>query len=546
MIQSLADKKPVLLRKTATSSIWEDNDYRVYWEGLVFISGVLSGKDSIRVFIEELKLTNINNAIHLLKGVYFLMIEDKSTDDFYAFVDNSGMYQAFYTKNMISNSFLELVKYNKYKVSDFDPDAVIEFSYFGYLFFNKTFFKSISRFPGDKIFHFSQRSNKITSISKNVPDINDDSGKGVEYFDQEFEGLAASLRNCRVSIDLTGGVDSRLIAVLLGVYGLTIEAAVAAGTADYEELLRSEVVADSLNVPWYGTIHSINSLEEDFSELFYATDGLISLTDYHCMFKLQKKRLQRGVDTVISGAGGDFFKDIFWLQDFPFYFKRTANIERLVDTRLMKFKPVQSLLAHKYANSHQSLRSKIIQGLDQYRLESCTKTYDNICFKFLMREMGGRDLTNHSFYMKAYAPFLDLDIVRMGFNLPVTMRIFNKFHRNKLTKLNPLIASLPTTEGGMSASSNPLLMLRDVPKFMSNRVKRLLIKLSLRKQPIINYNHPDFYFNVRKMSLMIDSIEILKEAGIVSKNTRIEQLDNIHLGTFFTLAKIVNYMSEHA
>lgn len=545
-LDTFTNGKPVLLRRTATSSLWEDGDYRVYWEGLVFVNGVLSGSESIKAFVKELRRSQIDDAVRVLKGVYFLVIEDKASGDCYAFVDNSGMYQAFFTKGMISNSFLKLVKHYRYKMAEFDLDAVTEFVYFGFLFFEKTFIKAISRFPGDTIFHFSSRSNEIRPIAKKIPLINDDSGKGVEYFEDEFLGLAASLSNCKVSIDLTGGVDSRLIALLLGVYGLKMEAAVAGGAVDYEELLCSKRVADALKLPWHGTVQSIASLEEDFSELFYATDGLMSVSDYHCMSRLQRARLQRGIDTVISGAGGDFFKDVFWLQDFPLYFKHTANIERLVDTRLMTFKPLQLLLARKFVRSCEDLRCRIIRGVEQFQLESSTKTYDNICFNLLMRDMGGRELTSHSFYVKSYAPFLDLDIVRMGFNLPITMRVFNRFHRKMLTKMSPALANLRTTEGGMSASSNPLRLISDMPKFLSNRARRLLIKLKIQRQPITNYNHPEFYTSIRKLPLMKSSVEILRETGIVSERVGIEEIDNVRLGSLLTLAMLINYVEGDA
>lgn len=543
LIRDINNITTILLRSNCSSN-WDSYDFTVHWEGLVFINGIKSGEESIKVFVKELQRVGIEDACQLLKGIFFILVEKKTDGVAYAFVDNSGLYQAFYKDANISTSFLELVKLEKYFVSDFDPEAVVEFLYFGNLFSNRTLFSTINRIPGDKIFRFTHREGEMRILQKKILSLSINSGNGTKSFHEIFKDLAISLSNRKVSIDLTGGIDSRLIAVLLDYFGLEFETATSGGATEYGDVSTSKEVANILGHPWYSTIHSVSSLEKDILELFYASEGLHNILVYHRMFQLQKARLERGIDTVISGVGGELFKDAWWLQDFPFYYKRSANIERLVNMRIMSFKPLHSILTKPYSQISYSLRSKIIQDVSQYSLQTNTKTYDNIFLNFRMKDIAGRELTNHSFFLKAYAPLLDFDVARIGFNLPRRLRIFNTFHRKELTKINPLIASIATSEGGISASSGIISMVNDLPKYIKNRFGRLLLKLKKRNKSFTNLNDPNFFRHVKEMKIIKESLEMFKDLGVIKKNMEIEQIDEHCIGSFLSLYMLVNYMND--
>lgn len=541
--QKLFSEKQILLGRRA-SSVWDDNDIRVYWEGLLFVDGTASGEESIKLFINELKKVGITKACHILKGVFFIIVENKSDDDLYIFVDNAGLYQAFYTNNNISNSFLELIKHEKCKVTDLDPEAVYEFLYFGYFFLDRTFFRFVKKIPGDKVFHYTCKDGKRHVLDKNISYFNVASINELKSFDEIFEKLAISLSNRNVSIDLTGGVDSRLIAAVLGYYGMKFETASSGGTADYEDVAIARDVANALGHPYYSTVHSISSLEEDLTDLFFSTDGLYDMLYYHRLLQFAKSRVSRGMDTMISGVGGELFKDYWWLQDFPFYNKHSPNIERLVDIRIMTFKPIQDVLTKNYSEIGRSLRSKIIQELSRYSLETNTKTYDNIFFNFMMKNVGGRGLTNNSFFIQTYAAYLDLDMIRIGFNLPRRLRFFNMFHRKEITRINPLIARIPTSEGGITVSIEAVNVIGDLPKYLNDRLKRLYLKLKKQNKSFTTRENPNSRCQVKNMKVMKHSIEILKDNGFLNDEVEMDQIDDKRLGMYLSLAMLIKYMND--
>ena len=286
-------------------------------------------------------------------------------------------------------------------------------------------------------------------------------------------------------------------------------------------------------------------MDQEIPELFLATEGQYNILYFHRLFQLQKARSERGVDTIISGVGGELFKDVWWLQDFPFYYSRHSNLERLVDLRIMCLKPVHQMLTERYSLRSGMLRKNLIQGLSHYMLPRNTETYDNIFFNFKMREEAGRELTNYNSYVKAYAPFLDLDMARAGFMLPRAKRIYNMYHRKELTRINPAVAKMPTTEGGISASSDMMMIMRDLPKYLGEKMDRLLTKLKVRKQKRRSYlTHPRLYQHVRSLNIMEDSITSLKDAGIINKDVETCKLEDGHLGMLLSLGMLVKRLQQ--
>lgn len=203
-------------------SSWEDMNYSFYWEGIIFIKGVPSGVDSIKKFSNIMAEMGIEKACRFLSGVFFLVIHDKTDDRYYSLVDNSGLFQAFYSNTHISTSFLNLVQTGDLKVGDLNKRSVVEFIHCGYIFFNRTFFKSINKIDGTQILSLSQE--RLSVLTKEIPDIFCEVEQ--ESFLTIFEKIAASLRNQNISLDMTGGMDTRLLAVVFNHFGLEFETAV--------------------------------------------------------------------------------------------------------------------------------------------------------------------------------------------------------------------------------------------------------------------------------------------------------------------------------
>ncbi len=531
---------PVFLaRPGVVSSSWEDAEFRAYWEGLIFIPGIESGSDSVRAFLDLVRVSGVTGPVRRLRGTFFLAVVEKKTGDLFALVDNSGLYQAFYRGPLLSSSFLELARREGLSAGDLDPDSVAEFLYFGDIFSYRTFFAQIRKIPWNAVYCLRPGDREPRLLRKEIQPIDgtDGSSRGFESIIME---AAQSLRNRLVSIDLTGGVDSRLLAAMFRKSGLPFEVAVSGGEPDYEDVRISHRVAGVIGSPLFATIHSLHRLEEELVETFFAADGLSDVLSYHRLHQLQKARSSRGIDTMVSGAGGELFKDYWWLQDFPLYRRRKARIERLVDMRIMTSEPVHHLLAAGLRECGQSLRGRIVRELSAYAGTDNTSSYDSIFYHWFMSGAAGRILTANTRHVACYAPYLDIEAAKTGFRLPRGARFFNAFHRKMLTDIDPRLAALPTTEGGMSASSSAGRIIADLPKFAGNRLQRLLIKAGIRKRAVGGRNHVDLMTRVRELGMMKDALETLKEIGVIDGSRRLDEIGDGALGPCLSMAMLVN------
>src|SRR5207245_6966712 len=118
--------------------------------------------------------------------------------------------------------------------------------------------------------------------------------------------LAESACAERVSVDLTGGIDSRLLAVVLNYFGLRFEVA-ASGVPGNSDVQIARAVAEALGKDFHLTTH--DAAGSDWNELFVISDGLFDLGKTGRPIQLQKDRVKRGITLALSGAGGELYKD---------------------------------------------------------------------------------------------------------------------------------------------------------------------------------------------------------------------------------------------
>jgi asparagine synthetase B (glutamine-hydrolysing) len=533
----------ILLSKKGHQDSWESDAYRVRWEGLVFIEGALSGEESIKEFVKRLSITNMETACQNLKGIFLIIIESKKSGDIHVFGDNAGLYHIYYSRNTISNSFLGLVKHDECAVRDMNPATVAEFIHFGWVSSTKTYFDSIKKIQRDNILFIPNGSNDIKMLKKSGMDLNNTSDVPLKSFEECFHLLSKSLSNCRVSVDLTAGIDTRLVAAMLSNSGLTFETASSGGTMDYVDVSVSGKIAQIMGKPWFATIHSISALESELDDVFHVTDGLYDVLYYHRLYKLQKARQRRGINTMISGVGGELFKDHWWLHEFPFYYKKDSNIKKFVDMRMMSFDPMQNILTSTFTDAGNNLKTGMTVFLSNYTLDRNTRTFDNIFYNVIMADLAGQILTSHSNFLKCYAPFLDLDVARIGFNLKRTDRVYNLFHRKEMTRINPTLAKYGTSENEVTVSYDTVDMVSDLPKYFTEKFKRLLIKCNLmHPKDTSSLNAKNFCQNIRNMKTIRHSIDILKDTGIVNKDVQLQDVSDKYLGTLLSLSMLVKYI----
>jgi len=520
---------------------WENQEYSFRWRGFLYLLGVPPGAASIREFSRLLAAQGVKRAVAALKGHFFMGVKEKRTNKYTCFTDNTGGFTAFHSKTAAATSFLELVSYHGLTPSSLNRDAVMEFVNFGNVFSEQTLVEGISRIDRNQIIRFGP--NGKTVHSKNLAPI--DAGKDDFDYLQFFEKFAQSIQQKQISVDLTGGVDSRLIAVLLDYFGVPFETTVS-GMDGMTDVEISKEVAAALGTSLYITRPRIDDLEESIPELFRVSDGINDVFKHYRSFQHNQNRVKRGVELALSGIGGEFLKDELWLQDFPFYSSKTARLDRMFTMFMLPIPCKNSYFTLEYAQHNDRLQNGTIHKLARYEMATNTQTYDNIYYSYELPVIGGSFITAANRVLPSYAPMIELEFVQFGYQLKRRERFFNTFHRRTISKVNPRIARIRTSEGGVSVSADRWEVGKDIQKYVWDKSVRLwkvlerrLLQGSYMRQPA---DHPELFQRIRESQLAKDAIELLKEEKILQGNVQLQEIHDAHLSHIVSFSLFMEFL----
>lgn len=506
----------------------------IYWRGLVFKSGLKAGLESLRE-LAQIREEDVPRAAAQLKGAYFVVVQCKESGNTYAFVDPCGMYHAYYSPRMVGTSFLDISRREGYTPDDLDPEAVVEFFQFGHLYGDRTFFKQVRKIRADEVL-CSQSTWSVDSFAKLVPDLSEAPKRS---FDDLMRDFAIAVQHENVSVDITGGADSRLIAAALAYFGLKFEMATGGrpGLADIEIGAK---VAEVLGRPFYPTYHS--AARTDWNELVRLTDSMFDISKIGRLTQLLKDRKSRGITLTVSGACGELFREIWWMQDFPFYARRKPRLDRLFALRIAPYRFDHALLAHRYRTISEGYRDKVLRRILQFSVPSNGKSYDRVYYYFELPSSGGSSVTGCVNLLKVGLPYVDHEVIRIGYNLPPLQRVLNRFHRKAITRYSPRAAQLRTTEGGVRLKSGALPLSVDVGRYLIDRSKRLAKKIgqqALQKTAFQeSSDDPETIHELARAVRNCKSTQILADHGVLDQAFDASLIGRHNLGRIYVLGKL--------
>ncbi len=518
---------------------------KFYLKGFVYIDCFSPGIESLKEFAREWRRKDIHYAIQKLKGHFFLYILDNHSNQNYAFIDNSGMFDVVYSNKYISTSFLDLVKNEKLSRNDVDMYVTTAFLNQGAIYFNRTLFQQIKKISSDEILSFKENG-EVKVARKQITELEEPSTYNDIY--EYFEALTFTLKDRSISVDLTGGIDSRLICTMLNHFDVPFETSVSGSSGDHDVII-ADKVAKQINHPLYVTKRPSSLDEKTIKNLFVYGDGLFDVLKVYSAYQSHQEKLNRGIDLVINGTGGELYKDFWWLQDLPFYRKKISDIKKLVNMRIMPIQIPQHYLHKELHDFNLSMRQDLIRDLSKYHSTFNTQTYDQIYYNYSMQHNAGRLITSGNYFFDIYSPLLEREVVKLGYQLPRRKRFNNQFHREVITNINSSIASIETTEGGMTVSAEFNHKLNDNMKYVLNKSKRLTKKVGQKilKQTFLaeRYHHDKLFEHVRQLDLVQHSVELLKEEKILNPNLKVNDINNHHLGRIISLALLFEFLHSH-
>jgi asparagine synthetase B (glutamine-hydrolysing) len=538
MIVRLDKEQPDINR---TDDSVEDERYQLWWDGLIFVKGTPSGAPSVQHFLHELRSKELPYACGSLSGTFACLVFDKLSGNYYAFADNRSNTNLFYSEKMINTSFLDMLPYVHPRLSQLKMPTIVEFILTGRVFFPNVFFDSIRSLQHNEIVVI--KAGKQQVIEKHLPDLLSEK-LHQRSFVQAFEDIVKSVKNRQLSIDLSGGTDSRLTVLLFREFGASFETAVS-GMSNHPDVIISSQLAARLGLNHYVTLHTIDesSLWQDLRETFYF-NSFGDVMETNRLYQLQRDRARRGCSLAIGSSGGELYKDGGWwrtaLLTRPGLNQPEAVLKRLVDSGLVGWGLEKTLPKGVLSKQLEGLASEYKPGLleqlrQRFRAPDKYKLADLLFYEYSINSLrsGRRKIIDF------YDPILDRELVSIGIHLPFQKRLFHSFHRELITRLCPEAAKFNTTRGNMSCASGLPSLLKDLGRVFCHSV-RARIK---QGAGVTKYN-PELYSLVRRAKRTKDLFDNLKQQKIVAEEIKPENISNKYLGRLITVAMLLEEIDK--
>lgn len=528
---------------------WHDHRFTIGWKGHVYLPGQRAGDESIAALGSALVSSSLASAAPTLCGVFGLFVHDRVAGTWQITVDNAAMYKLFYDDARVSTSFLELLRARRTRGSDVSTERLIEFLSHGAVYGPFTLVDGVRKLRAEEVLELTA-DGEMRFHAKRLTD----AGEHADIvLDRHFAELAHSVGSRQLSVDVTGGFDTRLIACLLHHKGATFEAAIS-GREDAEDVIIAHRVADVLGAPFQLSLHDISELEHDLPRTFAAGDGLTDLRRLHRDWQNARARIARGMEVMSHGGGGAHFKDFFCLQDIPRYGSRNTNFARFYDLRVTPVKLAPGILTAQAASILANLRQKTLDSFESYRKPTNNESYDEVAYKLRAPEFYGQYFSNYiNLGMDVVAPFLDHTCARAAMRLSAWQRFFSAYHRRLITKYCSQLAVLPTTEGyNASAAAKDLpgnlvgyvhMQARRVAKKAS---QRLLGKVLFLQMGAATVDVKGFVDILRQTSAFATAMLRLKEVGILAPALSAAEVTDIHVGRILTAGMLLDHLGRRS
>ncbi len=522
---------------------YTNKTFDVYLKGFLFISGKKLGEESVLYLAEKLFTNHKQEIFKEIYGQYFIYAVDRVRGTQYSFTDNGGLLRAYRYKDCIATSFLELVDFfGEINSMDLDFDSVAEFFQLGYPQFQKTLINGVNVLDGNQFLKWEH--GQISEISKGLLGIDRSSSIEMKSF---FSDLAFALNEKKTSLDITGGFDSRLILSFFLKYHASFELATSGATNHIDQIIGKKI-ANDIGVNHFSSIHSIDQIHvQEIEEIYKLTDSQIDVIQYHSTNQSNNYRVGRGMEAVLNGLGGGFYSDFWWLQDFPFYSRKKADLKKFYKYRIRAISFPMHVMGEKLINPCKNLKKRVLSKFASYTKDTNTRTYDYINYNTHVKTSASVYLTCANNYFKTYSPLLEPEMVKIGFNLKRKHRFFHMFHRKVITQ-NSFLLSKMRTAPGITASYSPFYIILDTIFYVSDISKRIL-KQILRKLVKKNFFDPKpinlgIYDKWRTDTFFKGHLEVLKELNLLNKNLKAKDVPNEMVGKILTLGMLIERLQK--
>ena len=284
------------------------------------------------------------NTIKEINGCFSIII--KSKENIFIASDTTRSFPIFYKINddkiFISDDILFLKE--KFKINVFNKSATIEFKASLHTYGKKTLLENVFQVQSNEYliinknkiiernFFFSYAIEKEFTASYNTL-----KEEAIITFENAFERLIQSLENKPIALPLSGGFDSRFIAVMLKKHNYKNVVCYTYGRKDSFEIENSKKTAQTLGYKWYFIEYNsrltkgyLNTTTfKDYAHFAGKHSSMPYLQEYFAVKHLKDNHLIDENSVFIPGFAGDFLGGSQFIKVIPENLK-TAEINDLI------------------------------------------------------------------------------------------------------------------------------------------------------------------------------------------------------------------------
>ncbi|ARV16678.1 asparagine synthetase B family protein [Polaribacter sp. SA4-12] len=325
----------------------------LFFKGYFYIDTHFYEKENAINYLSNLKSSkDFKEKLNVINGIFTIIIS--INDTFYIASDITRSFPVFYTfqneKIFLSDEILYLK--DKFNLNEFDKISEIELKATNHTHGKKTLLKNVFQvqaselliIKNDKIinssFFFSYAIKKESTDSYAIL-----KNKTIIAFDNAFKRFIYSLNNRTVVVPLSGGYDSRLIAVMLKKHNYKNVVCYTYGKKDSFEIENSKNTAKELNFKWFfieytDELTSNFITTKDFKEYAHFAGKLSSMPNLQEYFAVKHLKENHLIDTnsiFIPGYAGDLLGGSQFIKVIPENLKHKEITDLILSTKFNNF-----------------------------------------------------------------------------------------------------------------------------------------------------------------------------------------------------------------
>jgi asparagine synthase (glutamine-hydrolysing) len=327
---------------------WFKNN-TIFFKGYFYIDAIFYEKENALNYLATLRNeSDFKEILRKINGVFTLIITNKK--NIYIASDITRSFPIFYTfqndQLILSDDILHLK--DTFNLQDFDNLSEIEFKASNHTHGKKTLLTNVFQVQASEYLIIKNEaiveSNFFYSFaikSENSDVYETLKSKTFDAFENAFNRFIKSLNNKKVIVPLSGGYDSRLIAVMLKKFNYKNVLCYTYGRKDSFEIENSKKTAEQLNFKWIFIEYDHQLIKgylesEKFKEYAHFAgkhSSMPYLQEYFAVHYLKEHNLITDDSIFVPGFAGDFLGGSQFVKVIPENLKSTEITDLIISTK---------------------------------------------------------------------------------------------------------------------------------------------------------------------------------------------------------------------